>query len=102
VGRWGKSLQGKWQPNENGISYLDQAVLHRDHSSTDMVVTLLPRIGLRALYVLLRPWASFPNFLGVIHFPFDRKTKRSVSLRMQIPGHFKTPNCAEMTAEPPF
>jgi hypothetical protein len=53
--------------------------------------------GFKSIVRAVETMASFPNFLGAIHFPFDRKTKNTVSLRTQIPGHFKTPNCAEMT-----
>lgn len=58
--------------------------------------------GFKSIVRAVETMASFPNLLGVIHFPFDRKTKNTVSLRTQIPGHFKPPNRVETTTEPPF
>jgi hypothetical protein len=34
---------------------------------------------------------KFPNFLGVIHFPFDRKTKKFCKFTDADPGAFQNP-----------
>jgi hypothetical protein len=55
--------------------------------------------GFKSAVIAAETLISFCNFLSVIHFPFDRKTKTTF-IDADL-GHFSNPNCAEMKTEPP-
>jgi hypothetical protein len=97
--RGGKSQRGIWEPNKNGISYLDPAVLHGDQSSTSQSTNTFVMDGFKSAVLAAETLISFRNFLGVIHFPFDRKTKNTFA--DEDPGNSK-PQLRGIKTEPPF